>query len=125
MEAKCIAVPFSTISETPGREILAYHPTEVAEKYYGQAPYWSEGFYLYANRSMVERSLEASKLIGATVRASTGEVSHIKDLEIFAIDGSVYAVFSFNVGGNMRTVRVPMSWMPRSRDNAFLPNFVK
>ncbi len=125
MEAKSIAVPFSTISETPGGQMLVYHPTEVAEKYYGQAPYWSEGFYLYANRSTLMGSQEATKLIGATVRATTGEVSQIKDLEIYGIDGSVYAVFPFSVDGNKRVVRVPMSWMPRSEDDTFLLNFVK
>ncbi len=94
-EAMIVTVPFSTVSETPKGEILVYHPAGVAETYYGQAPYWSEGFYLYANQSIPMGSYEASKLIGATVRASNGEVSQIKDLEIYATYGSAYTVFPF------------------------------
>ena len=125
MEAKPICVPFSTISETPGGEILVYHPPEVAQKYYGQAPYWSEGFYLYADQPMPMGSYEANKLIGATVRASNGEFSQVKDLEIYAMDGSVYAVFPFNVDGKKETVCVPLSGMPKSSANTSVLNFVE
>ena len=123
MEAKTIAVPFSTISETAGGEILVYHRAEVAEKYYGQAPYWSEGFYFYANQSMPMGSYEASKLIGSMVSTSKGEyLRQIKDLEIYALDGSVYAIFLLNVDGKKETARVPLSWMHQTGNNTFVLN---
>jgi hypothetical protein len=69
--------------------------------------------------------MKASKVIGAVVRASTGEVSHIKDLKIDFQYGQVWAIFPFDVAGSKKMVRMPLSWMHQRADNTFVLNFVE
>lgn len=95
-----LPVPFDTVHKDPRGEMLVYNPPKGAELYYGQAPYWSEG--LYADQTWPMEGIKASKLIGATVRTSNGEVTQIKDLKIDFEYGLVYAVFPSNVDGQWK-----------------------
>lgn len=99
-----------------------YNPSEIVTRYYGEAPYWSENPYL--SQPYPQGSYKARKLIGATVRASDGEVARIRDLEVSSLDGYVHAVFPYNVEGTVRMVRVPLSFMTKSRNNTFVLNIV-
>jgi sporulation protein YlmC with PRC-barrel domain len=117
------AIPFEdTVVKTPGRKVM-YAQSRSAERYYGQAPYWSEG--LYANPTWPMDGIKASKLIGATVRASNGKVTQIKDLKINIVSGDVWAFFPFYAGATKKLVTVPLSWMPKSGNDTFVLNFVE
>jgi sporulation protein YlmC with PRC-barrel domain len=118
-----IAIPFQdTVVKTPGRELM-YAQSRSVERYYGQAPFWSEG--LYANQTWPMAGIKASKLIGATVRASNGEVTQIKDLKVDMVSGDVWTVFPFDVTGSEKMVKIPLSWMHQSANNTFVLNFVE
>ena len=123
MGTETVAVPFSTISKSPGGEIFVYSPPEDAYQFYGQAPYWSEGFYLYANQSLPEGRVRASELIGASVHTSKGEgVAQVNDLVIDSEDGHVVYAVLFNVGGMDRMVAVPFSFLTKSGGCTFALN---
>jgi sporulation protein YlmC with PRC-barrel domain len=118
-----LAIPFEdTLVKTPGRQVM-YTQSRSAERYYGQAPYWSEG--LYANQTWPMAGIKASKIIGATVRASNGEVTQIKDLRINIVSGDVWAFLPFYVGATKKLVTVPLSWMPKRGNDTFVLNFVE
>lgn len=123
MGAETVAVPFGTISKRPGGEIFVYSPPEDAYRFYGQAPYWSEGFYLYAKQSLPEGRLRASELIGASVQTSKGEgVAQVNDLVIDSGDGHVLYAVLFNVGGMDKMVAVPFSFLTKSGEYTFALN---
>ncbi len=116
------AFPFNVVMESHFGDRLVYNPSEASSRYYGQAPYWSENPYL--SHPYSEGSYEARGLIGATVRASDGEMSRIRDLEFSSLDGSVYAVFPFRVQGTVKTVKVPLSYMQRAGERTFELDFI-
>ncbi len=116
------AVPFNVITESRFSDKLVYNPSEAAAQLYGQAPYWSENPYI--SHPYPEGSYKGRRLIGATVRASYGETSRIRDLEFSSLDGSVYAIFPFRVQGTVETVKVPLSYLRQTGEESFEVNFV-
>jgi len=120
--AQEVQIPFDTISKT-GASIFVYNAPEDVYRFYGEAPYWGEGFYRYSGEPMPTERY-ASEFIGGTARSSNGEeLGRIDDFVIDPMSGHVVYAVLFDVGGTEgRYATVPFSAFSQSAENAFVFN---
>jgi len=115
--AERVAVPFSAISKS-GSSILVYNSPEGASRFYGEAPYWSDGFHHYLDHPMPAGAYETNRLFGATVRTFDGEEAGRIDNFVFdSSDGHVVFLVLTDVGGTEdRMAAVPFGALSKSGD---------
>ncbi len=120
MGTEHISIPFNTVSKT-GEAIFVHWAPEGVHKFYGQAPYWSEGLYICSKQPQPTGSYEISKLIGASARTSKGEdLGRIDNLIIDSTDGHGYLLVSYHSGTKEKRVAVPLTALSKRDENAFV-----
>jgi len=126
MGAKEVVVPFSSLSKT-GRTIFVYNDPENVYRFYGEAPYRSEGFYLYSKQQEPMGSYKTSKLIGTMVRTPGGEnLGRIDDLVINSKDGDIlHLVVSPPAETEGKLACVPFSTLSKGGENVFVMKTTK
>jgi len=118
-----VFVPFNTIRKT-GDSIFVYYAPEDVYRFYGEAPYWSEGFYQYSGRSLPEGSYRTSELIGSHVKGSGGrELGWIDDLVVDSRNGHVVYLILSGVGGDdSKSAAVPPTGLRKTGEGFFTLN---
>jgi len=124
MGAERVCVPFASLVRT-GEHTFVYNPPEKAYYFYGEAPYWTEGFYAFDKQATKAKdAYRTSRLIGAPVQTSQGEdFAWINDLVIDPVSGHVvYAVLYDLRGMEEKMVAVPFSTLSRIREDVYAVN---
>jgi sporulation protein YlmC with PRC-barrel domain len=121
--AREVCVPFGSV-ELTGHNIFVYHAPEDVYQYYGEAPYWDEGFYRYSGEKTPMGSFRIGESIGAMVRNSKGdEVGQINDFVVDPRDGHLTHVVLLDARGmEGKTTAFPFNAFSRSSEGAFILN---
>jgi sporulation protein YlmC with PRC-barrel domain len=122
MGAEFVFVPFASLTRT-GANIFVHTPPEDAYYFYGESPYWTEGFYAYSQQPPKE-AYAGSLIIGAAVQTSGGEeIARIDDVVIDFGSGHVaYFVLSDFKGMEQRMVAVPCGSLSKAHEGVFVVN---
>jgi sporulation protein YlmC with PRC-barrel domain len=120
MGAEFVFIPFASLTRT-GANLFVYTPPENAYYFYGEAPYWTEGFYSYSP-DIPKEAYAGSLMIGAAVQTSGGEeIARVDDLVIDFGSGHIaYAVLSDFKGMEGRMVAVPCGTLSRVNEGVFV-----
>lgn len=120
MGTEHISIPFNTVSKTAEAIFIHWVP-EGVYRFYGQAPYWSEGLYIDSKQPEPIGGYKVSKLMGGNARTSKGEdLGRIDDLVIDSTDGHGYLLVSHHSGTKEKRVAVSLTALSKRDENAFV-----